>query len=115
VTTKYDNTDCFRLSRTGGAVVVSFTFDTVNLWYYGQGNGGVSLPCKGCWVAVRDTNPDDIYMSTAPDVTPIISPYIPKPVLGVQPLWVPISDVAQLSFCNVGGDDNWVDIVYLLG
>jgi len=33
--------------------------------------------------------------------------------LGAQPLWVPISDVAQLYF--YGTEGNIVDIIYLLG
>ncbi len=113
MSTKYDNTDWFRLARTGGAVVVSLVLvDGGN--YYGQGNDGVSLPCRGCWVAIRDTNISDVYMSTAPGVTPLISPYIPKPFLGAQPLWIPISDVAQLSFAGNNETDK-IDITYLLG
>lgn len=113
MTTKYNNTDWFRLSRTGGAVVVSLV-DVGGMWYYSRGNNGVSLPCKGCWVAVRDGNAEDIYMSTAPDCTPEVSPYIPIPSLGAQPLWIPISDVDQLSFSGNNTTDK-IDIVYLLG
>lgn len=114
MSTKYDNTNTQRLARTGGAVVVSLVFDAVTFNYYGQGNDGVSLPCKGCWIAVRDGNAEDIYMSTAPGCTPVVSPYIPVPSLGAQPLWIPISNVAQLSFAGNDAADK-VDIVYLLG
>jgi len=114
MSTKYDNTDTQRLARTGGAVVVSLVFNAVDLWYEGQGNDGVSLPCKGCWIAVRDSNVSDVYMSTAPGCTPMVSPYIPIPSLGAQPLWIPISDVAQLSFAGNALADK-IDIVYLLG
>jgi len=113
MSTKYDNTDWFRLARTGGAVVVSLIL-TPTMVYYGQGNEGVSLPCRGCWIAVRESNLSDIYMSTAPDCTPTISPYIPSPALGAQPFWIPISDVSQLSFAGNNTTDK-IDIVYLLG
>lgn len=113
MSTKYDNTNWFRLSRTGGAVVVSLV-DMGGMWFYSRGNKGVSLPCKGCWIAVRDTNISDMYMSTAPGCTPEIAPYIPVPSLGAQPLWIPISDVDQLSFSGNNTTDR-IDIVYLLG
>ena len=112
--TKYNNTDWSRLSRTGGAVVVTLVYDAPTMNYYSRGNNGVSLPCKGCWIAVRDTNISDMYMSTAPGCTPLIAPYIPIPSLGAQPLWIPISDVDQLSFSGNNTTDR-IDIVFLLG
>jgi len=109
--TKYNNADPTRIARTGGAVVITVALDTDGIM---RGTHPTSLPCRGCWIAVRDTNANDIYMSTAPNVTPLISPYIPKPSFGAQPLWIPTSDVAQLSFCSAG-DAGKVDVVYLLG
>jgi len=114
MSTKYDNTDWYRLSRTGGAVVV--TLAEVSVWVgpYGRGNDGISLPCKGCWIAVRDANVGDVYMSVEPDCTPFASADMARPADGGQPFWVPVSDVAQLSFCGEE-DDDMIDIVYLLG
>ncbi len=112
MSTKYNNADPTRTARTGGAVVITLAIDTDGIV---RGTHPTSLSCRGCWVAIRDTNVDDIYMSTAPNVHPDVSPYMPKPSLGAQPLWIPTSDVAQLSFCGAGGVGDIVDIVYLLG
>lgn len=112
MSTKYDNTDWTRLARTGGAVVITLALDTDGII---RGTYPVSLPCRGCWVAVRDTNTDDVYMSTAPGAIPELCPYMSYPNLGAQPLWIPISDVSQLSFCGAAGAGDKVDIVFLTG
>ena len=112
MSTKYNNADPTRTARTGGAIVITLALDTDGIM---RGAHPTSLPCRGCWVAVRETNGDDIYMSTAPNAHPILCPYMPKASLGAQPLWIPTSDVAQLSFCSVGAAGDIVDVVYLLG
>jgi len=110
--TKYDNTDTQRVARTGGGVVITLAVDTDGVI---RGRHPTSLPCKGCWVSVRDTNDHDTYWSVGSDTDPNFCPYMPKPSLGAQPLWIPISDVYQLTFCSVSGVDDKIDIVYLLG
>ena len=110
--TKYNNADPTRAARTGGAVVITLALDTDGII---RGTHPTSLPCRGCWVAVRETNVADTYMSAAPNANPILCHYMPKASLGAQPLWIPTSDVAQLSFCSVGAAGDVVDVVYLLG
>lgn len=110
--TKYDNTDWSRISRTGGAVVITLAEDADGVI---RGRHLTSLPCKGCWVSVRDTNEEDTYWSVGSDTNPNFCPRLPLPSLGTQPLWIPISDIHQLTFCTVAGIDDKVDIVYLVG
>ncbi len=110
MSTKYDNCDVSRLARTGGAVVVTL----VGSDFGPIGAHPVSLPCRGCWIQVREANISDVYMSTGPDCTAEASPMLEVPSVGRQPLWIPIADVGQLSFAGgIVGDK--IDIVYLLG
>lgn len=104
--TKYDHSNWFRLSRTGGVLKV-----TMNDMGVGQGNDGVSLPCKGCFVQVKDG--DGIWIESAETQGEGVGPWIPGSAVGCQPIWIPVSDVAQLYF--QGSDNEVVDIVYLLG
>lgn len=105
MSTKYDNTDWFRLSRTGGA-----TITTLGPGGIGYGNGGVSLPCKGCFVQPRYK--EGAYIAEEGVVG--IGPYLAGAALGQQPTYIPISDVAQLYFSG-GRTGDIIDIVYLLG
>lgn len=105
MSTKYDNTDWFRLARTGGTLNVTLDADGV-----GQGNDGVSLPCKGCFIQIEDGTGAWMMSRYDPDD---IGPYIPGASKGCQPIFVQVSDVAKLFF---GGDIGGViNIVYLLG
>ena len=105
MTTKYDNTDWFRLSRTGGATIATLGAITGR----GYGNGGVSLPCKGCFVQPRWR--DGVYILTEGALG--IGPWLAGGAVGQQPTYIPISDVAQLYFQGTAG--GIVDIVYLIG
>ena len=104
MSTKYDNTDWFRLSRTGGATIA-----TLGAFGRGYGNGGVSLPCKGCFVQPRFREGAYITVEGAPG----IGPHFAGAAVGQQPTYIPISDVAQLLFSGRTGDI--IDIVYLIG
>ncbi len=107
---KYDNCDGFRLARTGGAVVITLVLDP----FVGViGSYPTSLPCRGCWIQVREDNSSDVYISTGPNATAEASPMLSIPSHGRQPLWVSIADVGQLSFAGAEGDH--IDIVYLTG
>lgn len=105
MSTKYDNTNWFRLSRTGGATIA--TLDAVT--GRGYGNGGVSLPCKGCFVQPRYG--EGAYIVTE-DVLGV-GPFLAGAAVGQQPTYIPISDVAQLYF--QGDTEDIIDIVYLIG
>jgi hypothetical protein len=102
---KYENADWWRVARTGGV-----THAIIENSGYGRGNGGVSLPCKGCWVQRRPSS-DDAWIDCS-DMSGV-GPYIPGPDEGCQPIWIPISDVGKLYIGGSAGDV--VDIVYLLG
>lgn len=106
MSTKYDHTDWFRLARTGGVIKV-----TLDFYGDGQGNDGVSLPCRGCFVQRRD--PSDIWITSVAGMEESIGPWIPGASAGCHPIWIPISDVSQLYFS--GSANGIVDIVYLLG
>ena len=107
MTTKYDNMQWGRCARTGGvtAVVLSATGT-------GQGNDGTTLYCRGCWVQSRYGN-ITVKMSIGTPATAVFGVELAMPDVGAQPLWVPISDVAQLYFYGTRWDV--IDIVYLLG
>ena len=104
MTTKYDNTDWFRLARTGGVLSV-----TLGAGGVGRGNDGVSLPCRGCFVQIRGDA--DVWIDDIDGAG--LGPFIPGAAVGHQPMWIPISDVAQLYFG--GSNRDIVDIIYLLG
>ena len=98
----------YRIRGGGGAVTVAIASNV------GQGNGGTSLPCAGCFVSPRNDNTGKIRMNidTAASATAGIE--LSDADTGGGPLWVPIDDVASLYFYGAtNGDD--VDIVYLKG
>lgn len=105
--TKYNNADPTRCARTGGVGVVTLAFVGT-----GQGNDGVSLPCRGCWVHSREGN-NTVKMSIGTEATAVYGVELSTPDVGAQPLWVPVSDVAQLYFYGTRTDT--IDIIYLLG
>jgi hypothetical protein len=107
MTTKYDNMRWLRCARTGGVDVV-----TLSLAGEGQGNDGVSIAVRGCWVQNRKNN-STVKMSIGTPATAVYGVELAMPDVGAQPLWVPISDLAQLYFYGFRGDK--IDIIYLLG
>jgi len=117
MTTKYDNADWTKCARTYGVTMCVIGFATPNV---GQGNNGVSLPCRGCWVQKRENTAPTIKMSIGTPASAVFGVELGVPDLagwpnpeGAYPLWVPVSDVAQLHF--YGEDFTSVDIMYLLG
>ncbi len=113
---KYDGRLATTLARTGGSVRVTLSSND------GQGNGGTSLPCKGCWVQAADDNSDVVKMNIGAAATAILGVDLARPYISgttasgaAQPLWVPISDVSQLYFHSVGDSSAVIDITYLLG
>ncbi len=107
MTTKYDNTDSTRCAGSGGVTLALLAGDGT-----GQGNDGVSLPCRGCWVQRREGG-NTIRMNIGEAATADLGVELGDPEAGAMPLWVPISDIAQLYF--YGGATDIVDIIYLLG
>lgn len=107
MTTKYDNMQWGRCARTGGVDAV-----TLSLTGVGQGNDGISIAIRGCWVQNRYGN-DTVKMSIGTEATAVFGVELAMPDVGAQPLWVPISDLAQLYFYGTRADV--IDIIYLLG
>jgi len=115
MSTKYDNADWKRSARTYGVVATIIGFITPNV---AQGNYGVSLPCRGCWVQKRENTLDVIKMSIGTPATPVFGVELGDANSWTDeesaiPLWVPVSDVNQLYF--YGNNTTTIDIMYLLG
>jgi len=108
MSTKYNNADWSRCARIGGNTLALMGADG-----NGIGNGGVSLPCRGCWVQARMGQGVVIKMNIGSNATADLGVQLGDVLFGAQPLWVPISDVAQLYF--FGAVNDIVDIMYLLG
>jgi len=110
----YKNADAQRIRSSGGAVRV--TLDSG----LGQGNGGTSLPCLGCYVQATLANTDEVYMNIDTAASADVGIELGRPHIfadgaaGCQPLWVPIDDVASLYFYSAD-DDAVVDILYFKG
>lgn len=97
-----------RVCGSGGAVRVTTSSNI------GTGNGGTSLPCKGCFVSCPSTNGNSVCkvnIDAAASWTLGID--IPKAAAG-PPLFIPIDDVASLQFYS-DDDGAYIDILYLLG
>ena len=115
---KTDNARLGHACRTGGAVRVTLSSGT------GQGNGGTSLATKGCYVQAVDANTDVVRMNIGAAASDALGVDLGRPHINdgtneygsgaCQPLWVPISDVAQLYFYS-GDADAVVDILYFTG
>ncbi len=104
-----------RICRTGGSVKVTLSSGV------GQGNGGTSLPCKGCWVQSAIANTEvikfNLGVAASTDLgVELARQYVSGTTAGAaaQPLWIPISDVAELYFYSAD-TDAIVDITYLVG
>lgn len=106
--TKYNNADWSRCAGAGGNTLALMGADG-----NGRGNDGISIPCRGCWVQARMGEGVVIKMNIGSPAEADLGVQLGDVVFGAQPLWVPISDVAQLYFYGTPG--NIVDIMFLLG
>ena len=93
---------------TGGCVTVEIAGNV------GQGNAGVSLPCKGCLVIARVANTGPVHMNVGAPASNILGIQIPESAGAGSPFFVPISDVAQLYFYSGNNGDD-IDIMYFVG
>lgn len=105
--TKYDNADWSKCARTYKTTIVVIDDDNV-----AQGNMGVSLPCKGCYVQMREVDPT-ILLSIGTPAADGVGVQLGLSDGRATPLWVPVSDVAQLYF--YGEPFDIVDIMYFIG
>ena len=104
-----------RICTSGGAVRVTLGTTTDD-----RGNGGTSLPCKGCWVQASDASTDVVRMNIGAAADDDIGIDLGRPYISgttasgaCQPMWVPIDDVSSLYFYS-GDTTADIDILYLL-
>lgn len=91
---------------TGGAVTVAIASNV------GRGNGGTSLPCKGCLVVAQAGNTAVVKMNIGIAASASLGIEVPQSDQGGA-TFVPIDDVAKLYFYGgTNGDD--IDILYFL-
>ena len=98
-----------RICPDGGAVRVTTSSNV------GQGNGGTSLPCKGCWVRPPSTNSSTVCkVNIGAAASATLGIDLPNKNFPEGPLFIPIDDVAKLYFYS-DDDGGIIDILYLLG
>lgn len=93
---------------TGGSVAVEIDGNA------GQGNAGVSLPCKGCIIIGRAANTGTIHMNVGAPASAILGIQVPESAGAGSPFFVPIDDVAKLYFYG-SVDTDFIDIMYFVG
>lgn len=114
----YTNSDGSLIRSGGGSVKVALVAGV------GQGNGGTSQPCCGCWVQSAAANTAVVKMNIAAAASANLGVELGRQsnydgtdeasAAGCQPLWVPVSDVNLLYFYSSDADAV-VDITYLGG
>ncbi len=96
-----------RLATGGGSVKVTIASNV------GQGNGGTSLACRGCYVCPEAANTGHIHMNIGAAASANLGIELSEATEGSGPLWVPIDDVASLYFYGAS-DDDVVHITYFI-
>jgi len=105
--------------RTGGGSVKVALSSGV-----GQGNGGTSIPCAGCFVQAAQANTEVVKMNIGVAASANLGVELGRQHINdgtdeygaaaCQPLWVPVDDVSSLYFYSADADAI-VDIMYLVG
>lgn len=116
--TKYANKLAHTIMSSGGSVKVALSSGT------GQGNGGTSLPCAGCFVQAAQANTEVVKMNIGAAATANLGVELGRQHLNdgtdeygaaaCQPMFVPTDDVSNLYFYSADADAI-VDILYLVG
>lgn len=116
--TKYANTRSGTIASSGGSVRVTCSSNV------GQGNGGTSLPCKGCFVQPAIANTEVVKMNIGAAASATLGVDLQRPHINdgtdeygasaAQPLFVPVDDVSLLYFYSADADAI-IDITYLRG
>ncbi len=101
-----------RIRAGGGSVRVSCVSNV------GQGNGGTSLPCAGCWVQAGTENTEVVKMNIGVAASAILGIEVARTrewadsAAAAQPMWIPIDDASKLYFYSADADAI-IDITYL--
>lgn len=116
--TIYANTSAGTIASGGGSVKVTLSSGV------GQGNGGTSIACKGCYVQAASANTAVVKMNIGASADANTGIELGRPVVydgtneasaaAAQPLFVPVDDVALLYFYSTYSTAV-VDITYLTG
>lgn len=115
---RYANTDASLIHSGGGAVRVTLAAGV------GQGNGGTSLECAGCWVQADSANTSVVRVNIGSVASANLGVELGRQIYydgtdeaaagACQPLWIPIDDVSKLYFYSADADAE-VQITYLSG
>ena len=107
-----------RIRGGGGSVRVTCSSNV------GQGNGGTSLPCPGCYVQPAIANTEVVKMNIGIAASAILGVDLQRQHINdgtneygaaaAQPLFVPIDDVEKLYFYSADANAI-IDITYFRG
>lgn len=97
-----------RIRSGGGAVRVTIASNV------GQGNGGTSLPCAGCFLTCPTGNTGPVRVNIGAAASATVGIDLPESGSANSPVFIPIDDVSKLYFYS-GTNDDVVDIMYLRG
>ena len=111
---KYNNAR--QLIRTeGGCVKVALASNV------GQGNGGTSFPCAGCYVQAAAANTEVVRVNVGTAASATLGIELGRPFVSgttaaatCQPLWISIDDISKLYFYSADADAE-VQILWLRG
>ena len=102
-----------RIRSHGGSVRVTCSTNV------GQGNGGTSKPCAGCWVSPAIGNSEVVKMNIGIAASAILGIDLQRQYISgttaagaAQPLFVPIDDISKLYFYSADANAI-IDITYL--
>ena len=93
--------------QNGGSVWVTLASNV------GQGNGGTSLPCAGCWISCESGSTAPCKVNIGAAASAILGVTFDEATTRANPMWIPIDDVSKLYFYSAGATDT-IDIMYVL-
>lgn len=109
----YAGLSFWSIASSGGSVKVTLSSGA------GQGNGGTSLPCKGCLVQSARANTEVVKVNIGAAASANLGVELGQQGTdsnqqgSCQPLYVPIDNVNKLYFYSADADAI-IDILYLL-
>lgn len=113
--TQYANRPSDRIRSHGGSVRVTCSSNV------GQGAGGTSTPCAGCWVSPAIGNTEVVKMNIDAAASAILGIDLQQQFISGTtasgasiPLWVPIDGVDKLYFYSADANAI-IDITYFTG
>jgi len=111
MTTSYNGSDAETICSGGGSVRVTIASNV------GQGNGGTSLPCKGCYIVSDGTDVRVRIGTVCTELTGIPVPWFGHSTTATQTysvyntLFLPVDDISNLYFYGAT-NGKIIDILY---